>query len=109
MNILALKDSSHSERKKKEIGVANRRFESLSDTRTPVADRSRKKLETRTKVGRGIAIFKNFKKGCKDMHITSSSSAINVPTTGAQAFIMDYTQGERAISHHACPVRVGGC
>jgi hypothetical protein len=32
---------------------------------------------------------------------------INVPTAGAQAFLMDYTQGERAISHYAGPVRVG--
>jgi hypothetical protein len=26
---------------------------------------------------------------------------INVPTAGAQAFLMDYPQGERAITHHA--------
>jgi hypothetical protein len=26
---------------------------------------------------------------------------INVPTAGAQAFLMDYTYGERAITHHA--------
>jgi hypothetical protein len=32
---------------------------------------------------------------------------INVPTAGAQAFLMDYTQGIRAITHHAGPVRVG--
>jgi hypothetical protein len=25
---------------------------------------------------------------------------INEPTAGAQAFLMDYTQGERAITHH---------
>jgi hypothetical protein len=29
---------------------------------------------------------------------------INVPTAGAQAFLMDYPQGERAITHHAGPV-----
>jgi hypothetical protein len=34
---------------------------------------------------------------------------INVPTAGAQAFLMDYTKGERAITHHAGPVWVGGC
>jgi hypothetical protein len=34
---------------------------------------------------------------------------INVPTAGAQAFLMDYPQGERAITHHAGPVRIGGC
>jgi hypothetical protein len=34
---------------------------------------------------------------------------INVPTAGAQAFVMDYPQGERAITHHAGPVRIGGC
>jgi hypothetical protein len=33
---------------------------------------------------------------------------INVPTSGAQAFLMDYPQGERAITHHAGPVRIGG-
>jgi hypothetical protein len=33
---------------------------------------------------------------------------INVPTTGAQAFLVDYSLGERAITHHAGPVRVGG-
>jgi hypothetical protein len=32
---------------------------------------------------------------------------INVPTTGAQTFLMDYPQGERAITHHAGPVRIG--
>jgi hypothetical protein len=32
---------------------------------------------------------------------------INVPTAGAQAFFMDYTQEEWAITHHAGPVRVG--
>jgi hypothetical protein len=34
---------------------------------------------------------------------------INVPTAGAQAFLMDYSQGERAITHHAGPVRISGC
>jgi hypothetical protein len=33
---------------------------------------------------------------------------INVPTAGAQAFLMDYSLGERAITHHAGPVRIGG-
>jgi hypothetical protein len=33
---------------------------------------------------------------------------INV-TAGAQAFLMDYPQGERAITHHVGPVRIGGC
>jgi hypothetical protein len=33
---------------------------------------------------------------------------INVPTAGAQAFLMDYLQGEQAITHHAGPVRIGG-
>jgi hypothetical protein len=32
---------------------------------------------------------------------------INVPTAGARAFLMDYPQKERAITHHAGPVRVG--
>jgi hypothetical protein len=30
---------------------------------------------------------------------------INVPTAGAQAFLMDYPQGP--ITHHAGPVRIG--
>jgi hypothetical protein len=34
---------------------------------------------------------------------------IIVPTAGAQAFLMDYTYGERALTYHAGPVRVGGC
>jgi hypothetical protein len=34
---------------------------------------------------------------------------INAPTAGAQAFLMDYPQGEQAITHHAGPVRIGGC
>jgi hypothetical protein len=33
---------------------------------------------------------------------------INVPTAGEQAFLVDYPQGERAITHHAGPVRIGG-
>jgi hypothetical protein len=33
---------------------------------------------------------------------------INVATAGAQAFLMDYLQGERAIILHAGPVRIGG-
>jgi hypothetical protein len=32
---------------------------------------------------------------------------INVPTAGAQAFLMDYPQGERAITHHAGLVQPG--
>jgi hypothetical protein len=32
---------------------------------------------------------------------------INVPTAGAQALYMDYTKGERAITHHVCSVLVG--
>jgi hypothetical protein len=33
---------------------------------------------------------------------------INVPTAGAQTFLMDYTQGIRAITYHGSPVRIGG-
>jgi hypothetical protein len=29
---------------------------------------------------------------------------INVPIAGAQAFLMDYLQGEQALAHHAGPV-----
>jgi hypothetical protein len=32
---------------------------------------------------------------------------INVPTGGTQAFLINYTSRERAITHHAGPVRVG--
>jgi hypothetical protein len=32
---------------------------------------------------------------------------MNVHTAGEQAFAMDYTSGERAINHHAGPVRIG--
>jgi hypothetical protein len=34
---------------------------------------------------------------------------INVSTAGAQAFLMDYTLGERSIIHHAGPVRIVSC
>jgi hypothetical protein len=34
---------------------------------------------------------------------------INVSIAGAQAFLMDHTQGEWAITHHAGPVWVSGC
>jgi hypothetical protein len=33
---------------------------------------------------------------------------INAPTAGAQAFLKDYPQGQRAITYHAGPVRIGG-
>jgi hypothetical protein len=32
-----------------------------------------------------------------------------VPTAGAQAILMDYPQGERAITHHAGLLRIGAC
>jgi hypothetical protein len=34
---------------------------------------------------------------------------INVSTAGVQAFLMDHRKGERAITHHAGPARIGGC
>jgi hypothetical protein len=34
---------------------------------------------------------------------------INVPNAGAQTFLMDYPQGERAITHRAVPVQIGEC
>jgi hypothetical protein len=34
---------------------------------------------------------------------------INALTVWAQAFLMDFSQGERAITHHAGPLRIGGC
>jgi hypothetical protein len=34
---------------------------------------------------------------------------INVPTAGAQDFLMDYPQGERAVTHHAGLLCIGGC
>jgi hypothetical protein len=41
--------------------------------------------------------------------ISAHHQPINVPTAGAQAFLMYYLQGERAITHHEGPVRIGGC
>jgi hypothetical protein len=40
------------------------------------------------------------------LQLDSHHQPINVPTAGAQAFLMDYPQGERAITHHA---PIGGC
>jgi hypothetical protein len=39
----------------------------------------------------------------------SHHQPINVPTAGAQAFLIDHLQGERVITLHAGPVRIGGC
>jgi hypothetical protein len=39
--------------------------------------------------------------GVKFAAICHHHQPINAPTAGAQAFLMDYTQGERAITHHA--------
>jgi hypothetical protein len=39
--------------------------------------------------------------------IIYTSSALNVPTAGAQVF-MDYPLGQRAITHYAVSVRTGG-
>jgi hypothetical protein len=46
---------------------------------------------------------------CNTSHHHHYHQPINVPTAGARAFLMDYPQGERAITHHAGPVRIGGC
>jgi hypothetical protein len=43
----------------------------------------------------GLGLIINF--GRKTIH----HQPINVPNAGAQAFLMDYPQGERAITHHA--------
>jgi Na+-transporting NADH:ubiquinone oxidoreductase subunit NqrE len=47
-----------------------------------------------------------YKIQTKPTRINSSShhQPINVPIAEAQAFLMDYPQGERAITHHAGPV-----
>jgi hypothetical protein len=34
---------------------------------------------------------------------------IHVPTAGAQAFLMDHCEGERALTHHVGPVGIGEC
>jgi hypothetical protein len=34
---------------------------------------------------------------------------INVPTAEAQAFFMDYQQGDRPLTHHTDPERIGVC
>jgi hypothetical protein len=41
-------------------------------------------------------------------HHHNHHQPINAPTAEAQAFLTDYPQGERAITHHAVPVRIGG-
>jgi hypothetical protein len=33
---------------------------------------------------------------------------INVPSAGAQAYLVDYSQGERVIVHHTDPLWIGG-
>jgi hypothetical protein len=35
--------------------------------------------------------------------------SLYVITAGAQAFLMDYLHGKRATTHHAGPMRIGGC
>jgi hypothetical protein len=37
--------------------------------------------------------------------MTGNRQSINVPTAGARAFLMVYTQGEWAITHHADTIR----
>jgi hypothetical protein len=49
-----------------------------------------------------------FFKWIKWLHHHHHHQPINVPTAGAQAFLMDCTYGKRAITHHAGPVRVSG-
>jgi hypothetical protein len=46
---------------------------------------------------------------CTCLVIFFHHQPINIPTAGAQAFLMDYLQGERALTLHAGPVRIGGC
>jgi hypothetical protein len=38
----------------------------------------------------------------------SHDKPIDAPTAGAQVFLIDYTEREQAITHHASLVRVGG-
>jgi hypothetical protein len=47
----------------------------------------------------------------KTMFYVFQDPSLNVGPTaaGAQALLMDYQQGERAITHHAGPVRIDGC
>jgi hypothetical protein len=40
-------------------------------------------------------------------HHNHHHQPINVPIAGAQAFLMDYPQRERAITHYAGPVWIG--
>jgi hypothetical protein len=44
----------------------------------------------------------------QNVHHHHHHQLINVPTAGSQAFLMDYTLGEQAKTHHVGPVRVGG-
>jgi hypothetical protein len=48
-----------------------------------------------------------YLKGCICLARDHHDQPVKVPTAGAQAFLMDYTQGERAIIHHAGPVWIG--
>jgi hypothetical protein len=59
--------------------------------------------------GRVVANGRNQPSYCFLFVIHHHHQPINVPTAGAQAFLMDYPPGERAITHHAGPVRIGGC
>jgi hypothetical protein len=58
---------------------------------------------------RGFHFFYKLISTLTPNHHHHHHQPINVPTAGAQAFLMDYPQGERAITHHAGPVRIGGC
>jgi hypothetical protein len=42
-------------------------------------------------------------------HKKNHHQHINVSTAGAQAYLMDYPQEERAVTYHAGPVWISGC
>jgi hypothetical protein len=45
--------------------------------------------------------------GVFNFYYLRHNQPINVPTAGAQAFLIDHPHGERAITHHSGSVRIG--
>jgi hypothetical protein len=56
-----------------------------------------------TKNKTGALQLKHF----KNIHHHHHHQPINVPSAGAQALLMDHTEGEGAMTRHASPGRIG--
>jgi hypothetical protein len=61
----------------------------------------------RDKNGNIATLFKRAIIIVLSLYVSIHHQPINVSTAGAQAFLIDYPQEERAITHHAGPVRIG--